>query len=55
MERPEFFNADGSINMQRALDAGRRVRAEAAKTGAGEVVRLFKPSGRGTGFLKAFF
>ena len=55
MERREFLNTDGSINMQRALEAGRRARAEAAKIGAGEVVRLFKPRQHTVGFLKVFF
>ena len=55
MDRTEFFNADGTINMTRALAAGRRARAEAARTGASEVVRALKPRQTGRGILKSFF
>ncbi|MDU8945591.1 hypothetical protein [Ovoidimarina sediminis] len=37
----EFFRADGSIDMERAMRAGRRVRAEAFREGIAEVKRVF--------------
>lgn len=55
MDRPEFFNADGTINMQKALNAGRRARAEAARSGAVEMVRRVSRPARPRGLFSVFF
>ena len=37
----EFFRADGSIDIERAMRAGRKVRAEAFREGMSEMKRVF--------------
>ena len=55
MDRPEFFNADGTINMTKALSAGRRARAEAARSGVVDTMRTVTQPHRRSGFLSFFF
>ncbi len=40
-DRKDFFREDGSIDMERALRAGRRARADAARSGIEELKRVF--------------
>jgi len=45
-ETQGFFLKDGSIDMRRALAAGRRARAEAFHTGMTELTRAFRSDAR---------
>ncbi|MDD9976491.1 MAG: hypothetical protein OXQ30_01980 [Boseongicola sp.] len=45
MKRDEFFNSDGTINMDKAMRAGRQARSDAAMTGARATLRFFRGSG----------
>ncbi len=40
-DRKRFYRADGSIDIERAMRAGRTARAEALRAGIGEVKRVF--------------
>ena len=45
MDRNEFFTESGLIDMRRALAAGRRARAEAARAGVVGTLRTFRKTG----------
>lgn len=45
MDRNEFFTESGTIDMRRALAAGRRARAEAARAGVLGTLGVFRETG----------